>query len=81
LDFYVAQWKLFLHKVINSIRVYNFFDEDDFHKEMTEFKWQWVQKDKICLMSHRETQLKSANNCLKSTKAELNKKAKRQTKF
>jgi len=61
---------MFLHKVINSIRENTFFDEDDFHKEMTEFKWQWVQKDKIFPMSHWETQLKSANDCIKSTKAE-----------
>jgi alpha-N-acetylglucosaminidase len=45
-DFYAARWKMFLHHVINSIKENTFLDEDAFYKEVTEFEWQWVQKDK-----------------------------------
>ncbi|HET7117466.1 MAG TPA: alpha-N-acetylglucosaminidase [Hanamia sp.] len=45
-DFYGARWKMFLHKILTSIRKDIPFDESAFREEVTSFEWQWVQKDK-----------------------------------
>jgi alpha-N-acetylglucosaminidase len=44
-SFYGVRWKMFVHDAMDAVRAHIPFDEKKFHTAVTNFEWDWVQKD------------------------------------